>query len=184
MRTRCPGPHRGVLEHGMPCFRRLLAACLPLLLGLAPTAAQDVSPTPFRVVLLSDFNGPYGATTYPAALGRVMDRVVNEWRPDLLLSAGDVIGGQKLGLTDATRRAMWAAFDRDVAGRLRNAGIPYAFAVGNHDGSAARDRQGRFVFAADRDALAAYWAGDRSSELVRPYYERLGIDPTTLGREG
>jgi hypothetical protein len=36
----------------------------------------------------------------------------------------------------------------------------------------------------DRDALAAYWAGDRSSELVRPYYERLGIDPATLGREG
>lgn len=140
-------------------MRRLL----PLLLLLLPSAAPaptappaSAAPAPFRAVLLSDFNGPYGATTYPAPLKRVMDRVLNEWRPDLLLSAGDVIGGQKASLPDERRRAMWAAFDRDVAAPLRNAGIPFAFAVGNHDGSSAGG-PGRFAFAADRAALEAYW---------------------------
>ncbi|WP_027481100.1 metallophosphoesterase family protein [Deinococcus pimensis] len=133
---------------------------LPLALALAaPSPAPFATPAEgFRMVLLSDFNGPYGATTYPAPLARVMGRVVNEWRPDLLVSAGDVVAGQKLSLTDAARRAMWAAFDRDVAAPLRNAGIPAAFAVGNHDGSSARRPDGSFTFRADRDALAAYWA--------------------------
>jgi hypothetical protein len=36
----------------------------------------------------------------------------------------------------------------------------------------------------DHAALAAYWRGDRSSDLVRPYFERLGIDPASLGQGG
>lgn len=36
----------------------------------------------------------------------------------------------------------------------------------------------------NREALKAYWAGDRTSDLVRPYFERLGLDPASLGREG
>lgn len=135
-------------------MRRLLPLLLPALLwgpvqAAAPAAAPRPTPaTPLRLVLLSDFNGSYGSTRYPPALGRVLGRVLNEWKPALVLSAGDLIAGQKASLSDANVRAMWAAFERDVRGPLAGAGIPFAFTLGNHDASLARDR---------REA-AAYWA--------------------------
>ncbi|WP_102127648.1 metallophosphoesterase family protein [Deinococcus planocerae] len=126
-------------------MRHLLPLLLvPLLVGAAPAPAS-----PLRIVILSDFNGSYGSTTYPAALRRSVDRIVREWRPDLMLSAGDLIAGQKVSLTDARVRAMWAAFDRDVRAPLGEAGIPFAFTLGNHDASLQRDRK----LAAD------YWRG-------------------------
>ncbi|WP_394649604.1 metallophosphoesterase family protein [uncultured Deinococcus sp.] len=128
---------------------RLLALLLPALLWgpVQAAAPQSAPPTPLRLVLLSDFNGSYGSTHYPPALGRVLGRVLNEWKPALVLSAGDLIAGQKASLSDVNVRAMWAAFERDVRGPLAGAGIPFAFALGNHDASLARDR---------REA-AAYW---------------------------
>lgn len=136
-------------------MRRLLFLSATLLAAFAH-AQEGSSPLPFRAVVLSDFNGPYGSTTYPAPLARVLARTVNEWKPDLFLSAGDVIGGQKRSLSDANVRAMWNAFDRSVAAPLREAGIPYAFAVGNHDGSSAKSGA-VFSFARDRSLLAQYW---------------------------
>lgn len=119
-------------------MRRLLASAL--LLACTPATAT-------RIVLLSDFNGPYGATTYPPALTRTVARIIGEWRPDLVFSAGDLIAGQKASLGGAQVRAMWAGFEREVRGPLAGAGIPFAFALGNHDASLAGDR---------REA-AAYW---------------------------
>ncbi|PYE53797.1 metallophosphoesterase family protein [Deinococcus yavapaiensis] len=142
-------------------MRRLLVCALLVLAASSPSSTNATDAPGLRVVLLSDFNGPYGSTSYPPALAKVMRRVVNEFKPDLFLSAGDVVAGQKLALTDDTRRAMWASFDRDVTAKLRAANIPYGFAVGNHDGSSARDANGRFVFAADRAALARYWQARR-----------------------
>ncbi|GGR51671.1 metallophosphoesterase [Deinococcus seoulensis] len=112
---------------------------LPLLLSAAPVS--PALPDPVRVAILSDFNGPYGSTSYPPALGRSVTRIVNDWRPDAVLSAGDLIAGQKASLTDAQVRAMWAAFDRDVHAPLNRAGIPFAFTPGNHDASLPRDRR-------------------------------------------
>lgn len=112
---------------------------LPLLLSAAPVS--PALPGPVRVAILSDFNGPYGSTSYPPALGRSVARIVNDWRPDAVLSAGDLIAGQKASLTDAQVRAMWAAFDRDVRVPLNRAGIPFAFTPGNHDASLPRDRR-------------------------------------------
>ncbi len=123
----------------------LFAALLPG--APAPAAPAPAAPPPLRVVVLSDFNGPYGSVTYPAALTRTLKRTVNGWKPDLVLSAGDLIAGQKASLPDARVRAMWAAFDREVGAPLNTAGIPFAFTLGNHDASLARDR---------REA-AAYW---------------------------
>ncbi|MEF2279764.1 metallophosphoesterase [Deinococcus sp. YIM 134068] len=118
-------------------MRRLLPLLLtPLLVAAAPVPAK-----PLRVVVLSDFNGSYGSTAYPAALTRSVGRIVREWRPDLVLSAGDLIAGQQASLTDARVRAMWAAFDRDVHAPLREAGIPFAAALGNHDAGLSRDRR-------------------------------------------
>lgn len=119
-------------------MRRLFV--LSTLLCLSSAAA-------LRFVLLSDFNGSYGSVTYPAAVERTVQRTINEWKPDLVLSAGDLIAGQKAALTDAKVRAMWGGFERDVRLPLERAGIPFAFTLGNHDAGLNRDR---------REA-AAYW---------------------------
>ena len=133
----------------LPGMRALLPVLLvlPTAAALQPSPSASPAPAPLRVAVLSDFNGAYGATMYPAALGRVMNRVLNVWRPDAVLSAGDLIAGQKASLTDAQVRAMWAAFDRNVGAPLSNARIPFGFTLGNHDAGLARDR---------REA-AAYW---------------------------
>ncbi|MDB5045058.1 MAG: metallophosphoesterase [Deinococcus sp.] len=112
---------------------------LPLLLSgtPAPSAAPDL----LRVAVLSDFNGAYGSLTYPPALNTSLSRIIDTWKPDLVLSAGDVIAGQKASLTDANVRGMWAAFEQEVRGPLAKAGIPFVFTLGNHDASLARDRR-------------------------------------------
>lgn len=109
-----------------------------------------------RIVVLGDFNGPYGALSYPPPLQRVLTGITDVWRPDLLLSPGDVIAGQSRELTAAHLAAMWAAFDEQVAAPLRIAGIPYAFAMGNHDASSLA-AAGSFAFPLDRAAAVAYW---------------------------
>ncbi len=119
-----------------------------------------------RVVLLSDFNGSYGVTSYSPAVARVTETTIQVWQPDLFLSAGDVVAGQKASLPDTRFAEMWEAFDRAVARPLRDAGIPYAFAVGNHDGSSLRRADGNFVYAREREAAGAYWLEPQHEERL------------------
>ncbi len=70
---------------------------------------------------------------------------------DLVLSGGDMVAGQKPELTDKEVRAMWQAFDEKIAERLRKAEIPYAFTIGNHDGSGHPPHQ------RDRRLAKEYW---------------------------
>ncbi len=105
-----------------------------------------------RVVVLSDLNSSYGSTRYEPEVAGIIERVADEWRPDLVLLAGDVVAGQKPALSDAEVRAMWAAFDSVVAAPLRRAGIPFAFTPGNHDAS------GHPAHVRDRRLAAGYWA--------------------------
>ena len=51
----------------------MLAALLSLTIT-APGATTRATSSKLRVVVLSDFNGSYGATTYPAPLERVVGR--------------------------------------------------------------------------------------------------------------
>jgi hypothetical protein len=67
-----------------------------------------------------------------------------------------MVAGQKSSLTAAQIQAMWAAFERQVAAPLRQAGLPFGFTIGNHDGSGAVVN-GRLAFAAERQLAAAYW---------------------------
>jgi hypothetical protein len=106
---------------------------------------------PVRVVVLSDLNSSYGSTTYDPEVAHAVRRTVDEWRPDLVLIAGDMIAGQRPALEDANVRAMWAAFDSVVAAPLRRAGIPLAVTMGNHDGSAHPGHE------RDRRLAAEYW---------------------------
>jgi 3',5'-cyclic AMP phosphodiesterase CpdA len=122
-----------------------------------------------RAVVFGDFNGPYGSVTYPPAVARVVAAIVDVWRPDVVLLPGDLIAGQDRSLPDERFPAMWAAFDREVAAPLRAASIPYVATMGNHDASSLRGADGRYAFARERDAAAAFWSDPdqwRGLELV------------------
>jgi hypothetical protein len=119
--------------------------------GTVPTAR------PVRAVVFGDFNGPYGSTTYARVVTDVVTRIISVWRPDVLLSAGDLVAGQMSGLPDTRFSEMWQAFDVAVGRPIRQAGIPIGFALGNHDASAARGTGGDYLFQRERDAAAAYW---------------------------
>lgn len=147
----------------MPRAAKLLLALLTL--GLATThgvAQQRVGPYDpprgeQRIVVFGDFNGPYGSLIYPPPVATVLTAITEVWRPDLLLSPGDVIAGQSRELTAAQLRDMWQSFDHAVAGRLRAAGVPYAFAMGNHDASSLGASDGGYLFERDRESAAHYW---------------------------
>jgi len=143
-------------------LRTTILVALALLAGA--TRAQTGTPSALdpprgdvRLVVLGDFNGPYGAVDYPAPLARAMAAIVDVWLPDLLLSPGDVIAGQDRDLPDDRFAAMWAGFDEAVVEPLRAACVPYAVAMGNHDASSQRSG-GEYVFARDRQAAADYWS--------------------------
>ena len=132
------------------------------LLALSTALAQPQGPTDppradLRLVVFGDFNGPYGSLEYPAAVARTVAAIVDVWRPDLVLLPGDLVAGQSRALPDERFPAMWAAFDAAVAAPLREAGIPYAATMGNHDASKLRGAAGGFAFGRERDAAAAYW---------------------------
>jgi endonuclease/exonuclease/phosphatase family metal-dependent hydrolase len=126
------------------------------------TAAPGEPPgAPLRVVVLSDLNSRYGSTEYEPEVGRVVDRTVREWRPDVVLIAGDMIAGQRPALGDDRVRAMWAAFDSVVAAPLRDAGIPVAATVGNHDASGHPGHE------RDRRLAAEHWRDRRPDAVSR-----------------
>ncbi len=148
-------------------------AALFLLALAAPASAQVAMDPPrgdLRIVVLGDLNGPYGATEYAAAVHRAVAAIVEVWRPDLVLLPGDLVAGQSRALPDERFAEMWAAFDAAVAAPLRDAGIPYAAAMGNHDASKLRGADGAHAFARERDAAAAYWSDAD---------HRSGLDVTT-----
>ncbi|MGD9355367.1 MAG: metallophosphoesterase, partial [Chromatiales bacterium] len=110
---------------------RILAALLFCFVLVAPLAAE-----PLRVVIISDLNGSYGSTDYAPRIDRAIDRVI-ELRPDLVISTGDMVAGQRRPhLARKHVRAMWASFHRVVSDRLAAAAIPFAVTPGNHDASA------------------------------------------------
>lgn len=136
-----------------------------LLLALVPRCSERVPDPPrgeLRVVVISDLNGAYGSTSYEPRVGAVVAAIGRTWRPDLVLAAGDVVAGQKPELPDSTVAAMWAAFDSVIGAPLREAGIPLAPTIGNHDGS-------RYpAHARDRRLAAEYWRQPRHRPALDP----------------
>lgn len=122
----------------------LLGACAP-----ARPAPEPVAP--LRAVVISDLNASYGSTQYPEEVSRAVGYIVHDWRPDVVLLAGDAVAGQAPQLPDSAVRAMWQAFDSVVAAALRAARIPLVPTLGNHDGSAYPAHQ------RDRRIAAEYW---------------------------
>jgi 3',5'-cyclic AMP phosphodiesterase CpdA len=96
-------------------------------------------------------------------------QMIPGWQPDLVLCAGDMVAGQKLGLTEAELEAMWAAFDRLVFEPIRAAGLPFALTLGNHDASASQ-QGGEYVFDLERRVAARYWR-EHQSQLRLSYLD-------------
>jgi hypothetical protein len=113
----------------------------------------------FRVAVISDLNESYGSLDYRAEVTTAVALLRERWRPQLVLAAGDLIAGQRPTLSDNVVRAMWAAFDSAVAAPLRAAGIPFGFALGNHDASWYPAHQRDRAFAIEHWRVAARHPG-------------------------
>jgi hypothetical protein len=140
-------------------------ATAALLLGRDKVQAQP-SQTPMpvaaaiprgdqRIVLISDLNSSYGATNYIPQVHQGV-ALVRQLRANLVLCGGDMVAGQKLGLSAAQLDAMWQAFDQQVLLPIRGAGAPFAPTMGNHDASSGRGPQG-YTFALDRERAERFW---------------------------
>lgn len=141
---------------------RVLNLCLLILLGAAVNAQQFQLPEQpeLRIVVLGDFNGPYGTIGYGTDLMRVME-LLPSFQPDLVLLPGDLIAGQDHSLSDEHFSAMWAGFDEQVLQPLKQLGIPFAATMGNHDASSLRTQDG-YTFARERESAATFWHGVRT----------------------
>ncbi|MEB3351741.1 MAG: metallophosphoesterase [Cyanobacteriota bacterium] len=122
----------------------------------------------WRLGLISDLNGSYGSTSYVPEVARGV-ALLRRLRPDLVICAGDMVAGQKLSLTDGQLQAMWVAFAAQVLDPLRQAGIPFAPVIGNHDGSAAANGRS-MVFERERQQARRFWQA-RRDRLALPLLE-------------
>jgi hypothetical protein len=110
-----------------------------------------------RLLIISDLNSAYGSTEYEAEVHLALD-LIPFWQPDLVLSSGDMIAGQKPSLTARQIRAMWQAFEQQIAQPLRDLNIPFGFTMGNHDASSAVSfEQDKYLFQQERDLAVEYW---------------------------
>ena len=158
----------------------LILACL-LWAGTVPADT-------LRVVVISDLNGSYGSTKYHPRVDRAVARII-ALRPDLVISTGDMVAGQRLPLLRGTEvDNMWRAFHERVSNPLAQAGIPLAVTPGNHDASGYRQ------FKQEREIYANEWRGRKpdvtfldESDYPFFYAFRLGdvvfvsLDATTVG---
>jgi 3',5'-cyclic AMP phosphodiesterase CpdA len=108
------------------------------------------------VVVLSDFNESYGSIRYSTHVDAAVRRTV-ELRPDLVISTGDMVAGQRLSPPMDRREieAMWSAFHHRVSRPLGDAGLPFAVTPGNHDASSG-DR-----FRLEREIYREQWTARR-----------------------
>lgn len=127
----------------------------PLKLSLAPPGLTAPQRGDVRIAVISDLNSQYGSTDYEAEVDKAI-ALIPDWQPDLVLSGGDMVAGQKASLTKPQIEAMWAGFDLHIAAPLRRAKLPLGFTLGNHDASGAIV-QGVKPYQKERELAAAYW---------------------------
>lgn len=125
----------------------LLLAAAALLAGWPASTLAAL-----RVAVISDLNGSYGSTRYEPAVASAVRRLV-ELRPDLVISTGDMVAGQRLHprLPAPAVAAMWASFHATVTEPIAAARIPFVVTPGNHDASAYES------FALEREAFRSQW---------------------------
>jgi len=102
--------------------------------------------------VISDLNESYGSTLYRSPVTKAIQRII-ELQPDLVLSTGDMVAGQRLHppLARPKIEAMWQSFHHSVSEPLAKANIPLAVTPGNHDASAYAS------FTLERDIYKQQW---------------------------
>lgn len=101
-----------------------------------------------RIAVISDLNSGLGAADYQWQVDSILDRIPRIWKPDLVISGGDMVAG--MGISDTSHlRKMWTGFDQHIARPLREHNIPFAFTLGNHDGPRS--------YPLERKIAAEYW---------------------------
>ncbi len=123
-----------------------------------------------RLIVISDMNSQYGATTYREEVKTAI-KMLSDWQPDLVLCSGDMVAGQSLKLSRTEVQAMWKAFDQQVFQPIRSTELPFAFTMGNHDASSYKGLDRKFVYALDREVAKDYW---NQQELGVQYIDRTG----------
>ena len=88
--------------------------------------------------------------------------ILIQLQPDLVLCAGDMVAGQKLGLTSNQLDAMWSAFDEQILQPLRTVEESFAPTMGNHDASNSRGHSG-YLFELDRLHAQKCWRARQGS---------------------
>ena len=189
----------GVVEDARPADVSPAADVEPDAPGREDAAVADVAdaddaadttaaPRSYTVAVVSDMNSSYGSTSYLDEVHGAADFITRSLEPDLVISAGDMVAGQKHGLD---YRAMWSAFHRTVTDRITAAGIPFAPTPGNHDAS------GYPAYDNERDIYVDEWNTKKPNlnyveDTYFPlrYAFRLGpalfvsLDDTTVGPLG
>ncbi len=141
---------------------------LPELPGDCVRLRNPLSKT--RIAVISDLNSEYGSVAYEPRVQGAVRRIV-ELQPDLVLSTGDMVGGQWRNLAPSRLREMWESFRGLVTEPLFSAGIPFAVTPGNHDAAPG--------FAEDQKVFAEEWLDHLSRP--KPYLLAGGeIEPDDL----
>ena len=133
-------------------MKKLRLGCLLATLLLSGSAAAQT------IALISDLNGRYGSAMYNDRVSDAVD-VVIRMQPDLVISTGDMVAGQKQPqLAQDQLDQMWQAFNLMVADPFARSGIPFAVTPGNHDGSGFPE------YALERERFRVQWES-RTPEL-------------------
>lgn len=143
------------------------------------------APGPFTVAIVADLNSSYGSYEYTPAVHAAAAYLAQS-RPDLVLSAGDMVAGQKRGLDYP---GMWSAFHHAFTDPVLSAGLTLAVTPGNHDGAKQEK------FAVERREFVNQWqprkpdleyVSDEHYPLMYAFQKRgvlfISLDATTPGK--
>ncbi|MBX2864665.1 MAG: metallophosphoesterase [Leptolyngbyaceae cyanobacterium MAG.088] len=122
-----------------------------------------------RAVVISDMNSRYGATDYRREVMKGI-AILPQWEPDIVLCVGDMVAGQSKSLSTPEVEAMWAGFDNLILKSIREANIPYALTIGNHDASSQTYEDGSYIYPIDREVTTRYWQAHQN-ELDLQYVD-------------
>lgn len=107
-----------------------------------------------RIALMSDLNSGLGAVNYEWQVDSIVSRIPRIWKPDLVICGGDMVAG--MGISDTIILTnMWAGFEKHIAKPFKEANIPFAFTLGNHDGPRS--------YPMERKATQNYWLNPQNS---------------------
>lgn len=148
--------------------RRSLLTLTAASLGALVLPKSRATPLPkqdLRLGLFSDINSSYGSTAYISAVGEGI-RLLLANKPNQVICAGDMIAGQKLGLSPTQLDDMWHSFHRQILQPIQTAGLPFIFSLGNHDASSSKSDTG-YQFEVDRAAALRFWQSQKDNLALK-----------------